>query len=83
MSSETMHGDPRPDRLHHSERPSPGKEAVDTREHTPAGEREDEADVSPFEGVHDHHEGESRDAEGGEQRSAKPSYEYCSSEKTS
>jgi hypothetical protein len=68
MSSETMCGDRRPYRLDHSERPRPRQEAVDTCEHTSAGEREDEADVPPFEGVHDHHEGEGCYAEGGEQR---------------
>ena len=68
MSSETMHGDRRPYRLDHSERPCSREEAVDTCEHTPAGERENEARVPPFQRVHDHHEGEGCYAEDGEQR---------------
>ena len=68
MSGETMHGDGRPYRLDDSERPRPGKEAVDTCEHAPAGERENEAGVPPFQRVHDHHEGEGCYAEDGEQR---------------
>jgi hypothetical protein len=62
---EAVEGNDRPYRLDYPERPSAREEAVDTCEGAAASEREDEADVPTFQGVHDHHEGEGRYAERG------------------
>jgi hypothetical protein len=57
-----------PDCFDYPERPCAGKEAVGTGEGTTEGKREDEAAVTVFQRVHDHHEGEGCYPERGEQR---------------
>lgn len=57
-----------PDGFDYPERPCAGEEAIGAGEGAAEGEREDEAAVAAFQGVHEHHEREGADAEGCEQR---------------
>lgn len=63
---ETTAGHNGPDRLDDTERPRARSEAVDACERASEGEREDEPRVPTFEGVHQHHERQGTDPEGGE-----------------
>ena len=65
--------DARPDELDDTERPRPGQEAVDARQHAAEREAQYVALPATFQRVHDHHEGhraDSVDRDGHERRSA-------------
>lgn len=66
LANEASNGDHAPNSLDNPEGPCAGQEAVGAGQRTAKSESSNEHWAAPFECIHDHHEGQSRNAEGGE-----------------